>query len=313
VSLIRGVWAEVRTLALGEVNKTGEQAKTIRLSDVSRMSDAQTCEKLVEGETKRRQVLCASQVAGVMDGADWLQGLLDLHRPDALRILDVPHAAQRVSSILETLQHEGTVLPSDARKRLLHVLKHRGSRPVLRWLRHWTRGKRESGTLREDLASLHKREPLMQYPRSQAQGWPIGSGMVESANTLVMQARLKGAGMHWQGDHVTPMLALRSSVCNVGGPKPGSSSLLTPCESGTSSASYAHSGTSNKPPSTYSNKWSLPPLRQTRGPVPWGLGGLGAALTRLVSSPRVVPSACGRGWTASWGGGTTQAGSIQGT
>ena len=26
---------------------------------------------------------------------------------------------------------------------------------------------------------------------------PIGSGTVESANTLVVEARLKGAGMHW--------------------------------------------------------------------------------------------------------------------
>lgn len=214
VSLLRGVWAEVRTLAIGEVNETGERAKTIKMSYFSRMTDAQTFEKLAEGETKRRQVLCASQVAGVMDGADWLQGLLDLHRPDALRILDFPHAAQRVSAILETLQQEGKGLPSDAIERLLHVLKHRGPRPVLHWLRHLTRGKAESGKLREDLAYLHKREPLMQYPRYQAEGWPIGSGMVESANKLVMQARLKGAGMHWQGGHVNPMLALRTSVCN---------------------------------------------------------------------------------------------------
>ncbi|WP_420799352.1 hypothetical protein [Ktedonospora formicarum] len=38
--------------------------------------------------------------------------------------------------------------------------------------------------------------------------------MVESANKLVVQARLKGSGMHWQHDHVNPMLALRNAVCN---------------------------------------------------------------------------------------------------
>lgn len=214
VPLVRGAWAEVRTLAIGEVIATQEHTKTSNISYFSRMTDAANFEELVEGEMKRRQLLHASEVAGVMDGADWLQGLLDLHCPDALRILDFPHAAQRVSAILETLQQAGQIFPSDANARCLHLLKHAGPRPVFRWLRYLTRGQTEVGQVRENLAYLHKREAFMQYPQYQAQGWPIGSGMVESAHKLVMQARLKGPGMHWEGSHVNPMLALRTTVCN---------------------------------------------------------------------------------------------------
>ncbi|HLX57377.1 MAG TPA: hypothetical protein VKR83_10155 [Ktedonobacteraceae bacterium] len=54
----------------------------------------------------------------------------------------------------------------------------------------------------------------MQYPTYQEAGWPIGSGMVESANKLVVEARLKGAGMHWERQHVNLMLVLRNAVCN---------------------------------------------------------------------------------------------------
>ncbi|WP_220210727.1 hypothetical protein [Reticulibacter mediterranei] len=54
----------------------------------------------------------------------------------------------------------------------------------------------------------------MQYPRFRRDGWPIGSGMVESANKNIVEARLKGPGMHWQGNYVNPMLALRNAVCN---------------------------------------------------------------------------------------------------
>jgi hypothetical protein len=50
----------------------------------------------------------------------------------------------------------------------------------------------------------------MQYPAYQRQGWPLGSGMVGSANKLLVQARLKGAGMHWEPAHVNPLLALRT-------------------------------------------------------------------------------------------------------
>ena len=54
----------------------------------------------------------------------------------------------------------------------------------------------------------------MQYPSFLAAGWPIGSGVVESANKVVVEARLKGAGMHWSRLSVNPLLALRNAVCN---------------------------------------------------------------------------------------------------
>ncbi len=54
----------------------------------------------------------------------------------------------------------------------------------------------------------------MDYPGFQAAGWPIGSGMVESGNKLVVEARLKGAGMHWAREQVNPMLARRKLVCS---------------------------------------------------------------------------------------------------
>src|SRR6266699_2886525 len=68
--------------------------------------------------------------------------------------------------------------------------------------------------MQEKLTSLQKREAHMQYPSYQQAGWPIGSGSVESANKLVVEARLKGAGMRWGRQNVNPMLVLRNAVCN---------------------------------------------------------------------------------------------------
>jgi hypothetical protein len=67
---------------------------------------------------------------------------------------------------------------------------------------------------REHLQYLCKRKEQMQYPTYRGQGWPIGSGVVESGNKVVMQSRLKGAGMHWKDTHVNPMFVLRTSLCN---------------------------------------------------------------------------------------------------
>ena len=42
----------------------------------------------------------------------------------------------------------------------------------------------------------------------------VGNTSVESANKLVVEARLKGAGMRWARQNVNPMLVLRNAVCN---------------------------------------------------------------------------------------------------
>lgn len=91
---------------------------------------------------------------------------------------------------------------------------HRGPRPLLRMadglLSHCTQQEGESS----HLGYLRKREALMQYPQFRRDGWPIGSGMVESANKNVVEVRLKGPCMHWERKNVNPMLALRNAVCN---------------------------------------------------------------------------------------------------
>lgn len=214
VSLLHKQWAEVRTVAIGEVKQTRKHVSTEHLSSFSRMMDAATFITMAEVETRRRSVLEAADVCAVTDGALWLQDLVDLHRPDAVRILDFCHAAQRVADIVEALMQAGLPVPHDALKRSLHLLKHRGPRWLLTMLTRLQSSPSAVDAIREPLEYLRKREAMMDYPRYQREGWPIGSGSVESANKTVMQARLKGAGMHWEPTHVNPMLAFRTAVCS---------------------------------------------------------------------------------------------------
>ena len=66
----------------------------------------------------------------------------------------------------------------------------------------------------ETLQYLAKRREQIDYARFRAAGYPIGSGSVESANKLVVEARLKGPGMHWARGDVNPVLALRGMWCS---------------------------------------------------------------------------------------------------
>lgn len=218
VPLVKGEWAEVRTLAIGAVEARScspdQEAQTHAWSYFSRLTDAATFADLAEVETRRRGVVLAKQVGAVTDGADWLQGFIDLHRPDALRILDFAHAAQRLGAIADLFAQAGQPLPTEWVHQQCHRLKHDGPGGVLETLRALPAPATAAEALHDHRQYLEKRVALMDYPSYRQQGWPIGSGSVESANKQVMQARLKGAGMRWERAHVNPMLALRTAVCN---------------------------------------------------------------------------------------------------
>src|SRR2546430_11351436 len=85
VHLVGGEWVEVKTLAIGEVtrNRRGEVC-TQHLSYFSRLRDATRFEEAALLETHRRGLERATEVCAVQDGAEWLQGLTDSHRADAV-------------------------------------------------------------------------------------------------------------------------------------------------------------------------------------------------------------------------------------
>ena len=165
-------------------------------------------------ETQRRGVETAQAVAAVTDGAEWIPKFLDFHRHDAVRILDFPHAGEHLNAVGQAVWGEGSAQSQSWLEGQLHSLKHEGPGPVLAEVRRLASLQPEQATIVSNLCYLEKREAQMQYPAFQAAGWPIGDGAVESANKLVVEARLKGSGMHWARPHVDPMLALRNIVCS---------------------------------------------------------------------------------------------------
>lgn len=219
VPLVGGEWAEVKTLVIGEVTaprqvKDETVIQTEALSYFSRLTDATTFQRLALVETHRRGVETAGAVGAVTDGSEWCQSFIEFHRSDAVRILDFPHAGEHLAQIGQAVFGEGTPTTDTWFTQHLHQLKHDGPTPVLAAVHQLAEAHADCPAVLEPVAYLAKREAHMQYPAFQAAGWPIGDGAVESGNKLVVEARLKGSGMHWARCHVDPLLALRNLACN---------------------------------------------------------------------------------------------------
>jgi hypothetical protein len=225
VPLVGGTWAEVKTLAIGtvthavptEATMDALATRTVALSYFSRLADHVTFGRLATVETQRRGTERAGTVVAVVDGADWCQGFIDLHRPDAVRILDFAHALEHLGAVAQGVYGAGTAAASEWLGQQAHALRHGHEQQVLERLVALAAASPVPEVVPLISATeryLATRQAQIRYQTFVAAGYPIGSGCVESANKLVVEARLKGSGMHWARPHVNPMLALRTLLCN---------------------------------------------------------------------------------------------------
>jgi hypothetical protein len=217
VPLVHGDWAEVRTLAIGTLEPATDEvpAHATDITYFSRLASAHDFIRETALPCYERGVARAETVIAVTDGAEWLQELIDAHCPDAVRILDFPHAAGYLCQAAHAAFGPGTKETTAWISTWLRELKEGEPRVVIAAIRALPMPDEAACEVRDTAVQyLTKRVEAIAYDRFQQVGYPIGSGMVESANKLVVQARLKGSGMHWSRTNVSPMLALRGSTCS---------------------------------------------------------------------------------------------------
>lgn len=223
VQLTSGEWREVKSIAIGEFSTRWQPStwtnhvKTEQISYFSRSDDVRNFERYALAELHRRGVDNAQTVVSVNDGAEWIQHFLDYHCPQAVRILDFPHAASYVAQAGKAIWDEGSETFNGWFKDACHRLKHEPAEQTianLKLLRVKAKTDADAASIDGALFYLQRRRHMLDYAHFQKQGYPIGSGSVESGHKVVVQQRMKGAGMRWAEPHVNSMLALRNHVCN---------------------------------------------------------------------------------------------------
>lgn len=223
VQLTSGEWREVKSVALGEFAtewnpRTWErQVKTKDISYFSRSYRARDFERYAWSELHRRGLENAEKVVAVNDGAEWIQSFLDYHCPKAERILDFAHAASHVARAGKAIWEEEGETFQGWFARACHRLKHDPPEETignLRLLQQKVKTDEQAAQIDGALFYLHSRLSMLDYAHFRRRDLPIGSGSVESGHKVVVQRRMKGAGMRWAEQHLDPMLALRNLLCN---------------------------------------------------------------------------------------------------
>jgi hypothetical protein len=145
------------------------------------------------------------------DAAEWLRQGVAEHLPEARpHVVDIFHANQHLHDAAKAIYGEGTAAAAAWARRWCDELYTRGGQPVWDRLRH-TRFDQEhrQAALRQLLEFLRRHAQGMDYPAYRQQKIPISSGPMEST-CKQLGRRLKGPGMRWRSDNLTPMAHLLS-------------------------------------------------------------------------------------------------------
>lgn len=206
-------------------NTTDGEPQRLVGSHLATMEAAPKFGRLARLEAERRGVRNAAQVIVMGDGATWIDGVAERHFPGAVRIVDWYHAVEHLNDAAKAAaahpQAESGVgaLSADWETKLwegrfdelMSDLRAQSAR---------------AGTPPDDVVASDPREVLrkavgyfaarrdeMDYPTYRRNGWPIGSGVVESGVKLYNH-RVNGTEKFWNTDGAEAMLQLRSEWLN---------------------------------------------------------------------------------------------------
>jgi len=175
---------------------------------------------LLRQEALRRGLDHARQVVCIGDGAAWVWENFRLTFPGAVEILDFYHASDHVGQLATAIHDDDPVRAAACRTRWCHDMKHDSpaalmaeSRALLHAHPEWSAAKRDA--VQQQLDYLHNHASRTDYGRYQANGWFIGSGVIEAGCKNVVGRRLKQSGMFWSEHGAEDILSLR---CLVLGP-----------------------------------------------------------------------------------------------
>jgi hypothetical protein len=212
-------WKETKIVTVSQVEvETGSEGEEpqVQLTHHSYRAgvwEAEAFAKQQGAEGYRRGLAKTKQVITVGDGAAWIWGIIQTWYAPCVQIIDWWHALQYVWAIANSVCGRGTEAARAWCHQLQEPLWAGEMGGLLRAVRlKWPRGKTLPDDLRQALRYLWRYRERMHYATFREQGYPIGSGSVESACKVVVQQRLVQAGMRWGRENAQALLALRCAL-----------------------------------------------------------------------------------------------------
>lgn len=163
-------------------------------------------------EARHRFWVHAEDSLTIGDGAVWIWNLVDEHFYTSHQLVDWYHATEHLANAAKIMHGEGA--PAAKRwYRYWETKLYQGhvDQLVQALKRQAEQQPRQAEALHKETGYFHNNRKRMNYLDLRSEGYPIGSGMVESAGKQY-KARFCGAGMRWSRKGADRLLPIRTAI-----------------------------------------------------------------------------------------------------
>ncbi len=194
---------ELRRESDPETGDEVEQAQGVNMAYLGVLGSADAFGRAFWALAVAHDIPQAADRSVTADGAEWIWNLVADYFPQSVQIVDWYHACEHLTQAGQALYPDD----ADAAQRWA---QQRRQDLYLGAMRNIT-SPLEQADLQTQAHYVHTHQRRMQYQDFREQGYPIGSGTVESGIKRY-KARLTGAGMRWSRRAAERMLVIRSAV-----------------------------------------------------------------------------------------------------
>ncbi len=215
-------WKEVKVGTVFEIEPRTEldpvtkepipQARAVQNSYVAMLGGPTPFGQVLWAEGVRREVPEAGDSIVIADAAGWIWNVTGEHFSASRQLVDWYHAKQHLYAAGNALYGEGTPQAQRWVQQMEQPLYQGHAAEIAAQLKDSVKTHRRAAkVLRTEAGYFGHHQRRMQYLETREDGFPIGSGMVESG-IKQFHARLTGSGMRWSRDGAERILPLRASI-----------------------------------------------------------------------------------------------------
>jgi len=179
------------------------RAHGIQMAYTAVLGSAATFSSLLWALAWRYGVPTAADSSVTADGAEWIWTLVADLFPDSVQIVDWYHACQHLAAAAQALHPDD----NDAAQRWFR----RRCAELYKGEVHEITTRLDTAGLSDHARYFQTHQRRMQYQTYVEEGYPIGSGTVESG-IKQFKGRLAGPGMRWSRPAAEAMLVIRGAV-----------------------------------------------------------------------------------------------------
>ena len=163
-------------------------------------------------EARQRSWMEAEDSQAIGDGAVWIWNLVSEHFYDSHQLVDWYHATQHLANVADILHGEGTRRSRSWYRRWREQLYQGRAHNLIRALkRQASLHPDRTNAILQQAGYFQKNTKRMNYLEMRIEGYPIGSGMVESA-AKQYKSRFCGPGMRWSRAGAERLIPIRSAI-----------------------------------------------------------------------------------------------------